>query len=184
MVVLGGVDGLGVYVSTDGGQTWQEGVAGLEPNGSLHDILFDPTNPQVVYTSDYRSGVYRSTDGGLTWVKINNGLHVRASLGLAISADGQHLYVGTDGVGVYRLDLSGEPPAPVPGVTTAAAPTSTPPLAQPTAAPEATPAPTPALAGGRGICGGAAALAQALMILAVIRGRPSNELTQIWRKRK
>lgn len=110
--VLAGVREFGIYVSTDGGETWQAGYAGLEPNGSIQDIVFDPTNPQVVYASDHLSGVYRSADGGLIWTKINNGLYNRSAMGLSISADGQHLYVATDGEGVYRLDLSGEPPVP------------------------------------------------------------------------
>ena len=108
--VLAGVDGLGVYVSEDGGQTWQAGIAGLEPNGSLHDIVVDPTSPQTIYASDHLSGAYRSTDGGLTWERINNGLLNRAGMGLAISADGQHLYMATDGGGVFRLDLNGQAP--------------------------------------------------------------------------
>ena len=82
-------------------------VAGLEPNGSMHDIVFDPTNPSVVYASDIYSGVYRSTDSGEIWTKINSGLQSRATRGLTISADGQHLYVGTNEDGVLRLDLSG-----------------------------------------------------------------------------
>jgi photosystem II stability/assembly factor-like uncharacterized protein len=108
--ILAGVDGHGVYTSDDGGQTWQAGIAGLEPNGSLHDLVVDPTNPQIVYASDHSSGVYRSTDGGFTWVRINDGLLNRAGMGLAISADGQHLYLATDGGGVFRLDLNGYPP--------------------------------------------------------------------------
>jgi photosystem II stability/assembly factor-like uncharacterized protein len=108
--VLAGVDGQGVYISDDGGQTWQAGIAGLEPNGSLHDLLVDPINPQIVYASDHSSGFYRSTDGGLTWVRINDGLRNRAGSGLAISADGQHVYLATDGGGVYRLDLNGYSP--------------------------------------------------------------------------
>ena len=108
--VLAGVDGHGVYVSTDGGLTWQVGIAGLEANGSLHDLLVDPTNPQIVYASDHSSGVYHSTDGGMTWVRINDGLRNRAGSGLAISADGKHLYLATDGEGVYRLDLNGQSP--------------------------------------------------------------------------
>jgi len=110
--VLAGVRELGIYVSTDGGETWQAGYAGLEPNGSIQDIVFDPTNPQIVYASDHLSGVYRSADGGLTWTRMNNGLYNRSTTGLSISTDGQHLYVATDGEGVYRLDLNGEAPVP------------------------------------------------------------------------
>jgi photosystem II stability/assembly factor-like uncharacterized protein len=105
-----GVHRDGVYRSLDGGQSWRHMVAGLEPNGSMHDIVFDPTNPSVVYASDIYSGVYRSTDSGEIWTKINSGLQSRATRGLTISADGQHLYVGTNEDGVLRLDLSGVPP--------------------------------------------------------------------------
>ncbi len=108
--VLAGLEGLGVYASNDGGASWLAGYAGLEANGSLHDIVFDPTNPQVVYTSDHSSGLYRSGDGGLTWIKINDGLRTRAATGLSISTDGLHLYVGTEGEGVFRLDLNGQAP--------------------------------------------------------------------------
>ena len=108
--VLAGIDGWGVYISDDGGQSWQGGVAGLEPNGSLHDLVVDPTDPLTIYASDFASGVYGSSDGGLTWQRINNGLRNRAVLGLAISSDGQHLYAATSGEGVYRLDLNGQPP--------------------------------------------------------------------------
>jgi xyloglucan-specific exo-beta-1,4-glucanase len=109
--VLAGAEGWGMYASSDGGDTWQASYAGLEPNSSLDDIVFDPTNAQVVYCSDFRSGVYRSTDSGATWTKINQGLRNRTATDLSISADGQHLYVATDGEGVFRLDVSGAAPA-------------------------------------------------------------------------
>jgi photosystem II stability/assembly factor-like uncharacterized protein len=113
--ILAGVDGLGVYASSDGGKSWEASYAGLEPNSSLHDIVFDPTNSLVVYASDYQSGVYRSMNGGQTWQQINNGLRNRAATALSISDDGQHLYAATNGEGVFRLDLAGEPPpAPYP----------------------------------------------------------------------
>jgi photosystem II stability/assembly factor-like uncharacterized protein len=107
--LLTGLEGIGIYMSSNGGQTWNTGYAGLEPNGSLHDIVFDPVNSNIVYTSDFYSGVYRSTDRGLTWTQINNGLRTRAAMKLSISSDGQHLYVITDGEGVFRLDINGPP---------------------------------------------------------------------------
>ncbi|MFC1569291.1 T9SS type A sorting domain-containing protein [bacterium] len=107
--LLIGLEGLGIYMSENGGKTWSIGYAGLEANSSLHDIVFDPVNPEIAYTSDYYSGVYRSEDGGLSWQKINHGLRTRAAMGLTISSDGQHLYVATDGEGVFRLDVNGIP---------------------------------------------------------------------------
>jgi len=107
--ILTGLEGLGIYVSRDGGETWQIGYAGLESNGSLHDIVFDPIDSDIVYTSDYYSGIYRSVNGGDSWEKINNNLSNRACLGLSVSSNGQHLYAATDGGGVYRLDINGVP---------------------------------------------------------------------------
>ena len=95
----------GSDLEEDGGQTWQSAYAGLEPNGSIHVLLFDPSDPQVVYAADHFSGVYCSTDGGLTWIKINSGLDNRAAMTVSLSAGGQYIYVGTDGEGVYRMHL-------------------------------------------------------------------------------
>ena len=110
LYLLVGIEKDGVYRSLDGGMSWQHSSAGLEPNGIINDIVFDPVNPQVVYSSDFHSGVYRSLDGGDRWTKINDGLLSRATSSLAISMDGQHLYVGTNEGGVYRLDLNGQTP--------------------------------------------------------------------------
>ena len=118
--MVAGVDRDGMYISSDGGATWQHSSAGLEPNGSIHGIVFDPTNPQRLYASDLFSGVYMSSDSGSIWTKINNGLQSRAARSLAISADGQHLYVGTNEDGVLRLDVSGTLPQGAAEVTDAA----------------------------------------------------------------
>ncbi|NOR33649.1 MAG: hypothetical protein GQ579_03090 [Bacteroidales bacterium] len=110
-MLFAGIELIGFYLSQDGGVSWQQVSAGLEPNGSHRDLVFDPTNPQIVYLADLLSGVYRSTDEGISWEKINNGLSTRAVTSLSISSDGQHLYAGTNGEGVFRLDLNGTPPA-------------------------------------------------------------------------
>jgi hypothetical protein len=188
-ILYAGLDRAGLYRSEDGGETWQSSAAGLNPEASVSDIVFDPTDPQVMYASDRFSGVYRSTDGGATWTPINTSLRTRAVNALAISSDGQHLYAATEGEGVFRLDLSGQPPQSVPTPTlpptptpvptavpppvatptptaVAAAPTGTPPPAQPTAPPEVAPTSTPEPSGGQGICGGVAALPLALVGLA------------------
>ena len=128
-----GLERAGLYRSTDGGATWQPSAAGMNPEASVSDIVFDPTDPQVMVAADRFSGVYRSTDGGVSWVSINTGLRTRAVNALAISSDGQHLYAATEGEGVFRLDLNGQPPeaAQPPG-----GPTAPPEVIQPTAASE------------------------------------------------
>ncbi|WP_299683121.1 T9SS type A sorting domain-containing protein [uncultured Dokdonia sp.] len=69
-------DGDGVYVSNDGGDTWDS--RGLEEVGSIGKVIIDPTNPLVMYVgamgplfkNDTNRGVYRTTDGGTTWEQI------------------------------------------------------------------------------------------------------------------
>jgi hypothetical protein len=69
--------GLGVYKTTDAGQTWQP--TGLtfqltDGDGSLiRKILIDPTNSNTLVACGV-SGMYRSTDAGATWTQVNNGL--------------------------------------------------------------------------------------------------------------
>ncbi len=133
-VVFAGLAHAGLYRSADGGTTWQPASAGLNPESKVSDIIFDPADAQVMYLADCFSGVYRSTDGGATWVSVNVGLRTRAVNALAISSDGGHLYAATEGEGVYRLDLSGQPPETAPGATPtpmAATPTPQAPAALP-----------------------------------------------------
>ncbi|MBN1147154.1 MAG: hypothetical protein JXA78_07855 [Anaerolineales bacterium] len=167
--IFAGLSFGGLYRSADGGATWTPVVAGFNPEASISDILFDPRNPQVMYFADLRSGVYRSADGGTTWRGINTGLRMRSVNKLAILPDGGHLFAATEGEGVFRLDLSGEPPRlpsplpPRPAVTAQAqalAPTGE--AAPPTAAPPSPSAPAQAPSGGVKLCRGALALPAAL----------------------
>ena len=110
--VFVGLGRAGLFVSDDGGENWSPAVSGLAAEAAIVDIIFDPTEPNVMYLADRFSGVYRSTDGGLTWLVINEGLRTRVVNQMDISSDGLHLYAATEGEGVFRLDLSGHPPAP------------------------------------------------------------------------
>jgi photosystem II stability/assembly factor-like uncharacterized protein len=127
-IIFTGFYNQAIYSSTDGGQTWNRSANGLPPEASIESIVFDPTNPaEVLYAADFMSGVYRSTDSGNFWQAINNGLTMRSVTKLAISDDGLHLYAATNGGGVFRLDLAGEPPKPAAKpITEAPTPTSPP----------------------------------------------------------
>jgi len=109
-VIFAGLSEDAVYRSTDGGVSWTQSSAGLNPTAEVHSVVIDPTNSQRVYAADAVSGVYRSNNGGDTWVALNAGLDQRAVNDLAISDDGAFLYAGTEGGGVFRLDLDGTPP--------------------------------------------------------------------------
>jgi photosystem II stability/assembly factor-like uncharacterized protein len=139
-IIYAGRNQGGLYRSTDGGTTWRQVSAGLPAEGVITDVEFDPQNPKVLYATEVFSGVYRSQDGGKTWQAINDGLRVRSVNALAISSDGQHLYAASEGMGVFRLDLNGQPPA------AASTPTSIPATTAPTSMPASTAEIVPAIA--------------------------------------
>lgn len=108
-ILHAGTEGAALFKSTDGGATWRQSSAGLDPNALVRAIVIDPRKPATLYAGDLRSGAYVSEDGGAHWVQINNGLRTRAVRALALSGDGKHLYAATNGEGVFRLDVGGEP---------------------------------------------------------------------------
>jgi photosystem II stability/assembly factor-like uncharacterized protein len=118
--------GGGVYRSVDGGQTWVQSSAGLNPEALVLSVAVDPTNSQIVYAGDYLGGVFVSTDGGQTWGALNEGLTHRMIKDLALSDDGSVLYAATWGDGIYRLGTLPEAPvaptAEPTGVSTEAPP--------------------------------------------------------------
>jgi photosystem II stability/assembly factor-like uncharacterized protein len=68
--------GVGVYKSTDAGQTWQH--MGLTDTQTISRIIVHPADPNIVYvaatghewTDNEMRGVFKTTDGGKTWSKI------------------------------------------------------------------------------------------------------------------
>ena len=52
-------------------------VAGMEPNDSIWALVFDPTDPKVIYAGSFFSGVYQWVDSEGQWVHINLGLRTR-----------------------------------------------------------------------------------------------------------
>lgn len=69
-------DGLGVFRSADGGQTWES--RGLQNAGSIGRVLVDPTDPDRLYVAamgtlfanNNERGVFRSLDGGQNWEQV------------------------------------------------------------------------------------------------------------------
>ncbi len=77
----------GVFLSTDGGETWQKTLY-IDDRHGVADLDIDPNNPMVVYAAMWRferkpwthrsgseeGGVYKSIDGGRTWKELTKGL--------------------------------------------------------------------------------------------------------------
>jgi hypothetical protein len=90
----------GVYLTTDGGETWTRTLEVDEHTGA-GDLVMDPTNPDVLYASSYQrarrvwtlidggpgSGIWKSTDGGATWRTIESGIPGgdKGRIGLAVA---------------------------------------------------------------------------------------------------
>ena len=93
-------DDRGLYMSTDGGKTWEK-TLGDDQWVGVTDIVMDPRNPDVLYAATWQrhrnvaaymgggpgSGIHRSNDGGLTWEKLKKGLPSSnmGKIGLAVS---------------------------------------------------------------------------------------------------
>jgi len=106
-IYVGGLNGL--FRSEDGGSSWRQLAAGLDPQANVNSILLDPVDPNVIYVGALEMGAYVSTDGGITFSAIGQeGLSKRVPIvDLAISSDGSVLYAAVGLQGVYRL---GTPP--------------------------------------------------------------------------
>jgi photosystem II stability/assembly factor-like uncharacterized protein len=90
----------GVLISTDAGVTW----AKQGQSYYVRSLLAHPTQTGKFYMGT-ASGVWESTNGGQNWTQINNGLSNLSVLTLAFDGTNKKLFAGTDGGGVFRLDL-------------------------------------------------------------------------------
>ena len=79
-------NGAGIYKSIDGGKSWQ--FMGLENTRSIHRIIINPDNPDIVLAASLGAswgenperGVYKTVDGGKSWRKV---LYVNEKTGAA-----------------------------------------------------------------------------------------------------
>ncbi len=102
-----GVDGVGLYRSTDEGRSWSlvHAVA-----ASIRDIRL--LEPSIIVLATYGDGVHVSHDGGGEWETVNEGLANLRVLALDIDRVG-YLYASTDGSSLFR-SLRSITPARVP----------------------------------------------------------------------
>ena len=102
-ITLGGYGSQHIYVTGNGGASWQAAGAGL-PDVPFTAIVFDPINPQVIYAG-CDVGVFVSNNRGATWLDYNTGFWDATQVyDLQISADNK-LLCATHGKGVFKSDL-------------------------------------------------------------------------------
>jgi len=88
--------GAGVYLTVDGGQSWQRVLAPQGPLPGIAAVEYSMSNPKIAYAGN-QSGVYRSDDGGHSWRVVTGGAE-----GLGVSVGGFFTW-GSPGV------FAGEP---------------------------------------------------------------------------
>ena len=119
----------GLFLSTDGAQTWQKVIYKNENTGAS-DVEIDPSNPDVMYASMWEAregpwednnevngtdgGLFKSTDGGNTWHPLTHGLPKDlAQIYVAIApSDTRRLYAtvatASGPLSFYRSNDAGE----------------------------------------------------------------------------
>lgn len=101
----------GVFMSTDGGQSWSRQLYIDERHG-VADLDIHPQNPNIVYASMWRferkpwtftsgdtlGGLFRSIDGGIKWTKLQSGLpELVGRIGVKVAPDNPDtVYVMTE----------------------------------------------------------------------------------------
>lgn len=92
-----------ILKSVDKGKTWVSISANLPENGSVHSILQDPVNPNLLFVGTEFS-FYFSLDGGQEWTKFANDLPDIAVRDIVIQEREKDLVIATFGRGFYILD--------------------------------------------------------------------------------
>jgi photosystem II stability/assembly factor-like uncharacterized protein len=99
----------GIFVSRDGGTSWQAARSGLPQGMAVNDLSFDPAQKQIWAAT--AQGAYRSGNGGAVWQAFNNGLPPASMVNTIVPASASGgtpglLYMGTNH-GVYLSHDSG-----------------------------------------------------------------------------
>ena len=107
--IYAGTDGKGVFVSDDGGATWNAATGELGGKTRVAQLAVDPTNPEIVFARLLFERLYKSTDGGDSWRAIWTGMPVEEQLQtFAIAPNNPRiLYAGGD-TQLFYSDDGGE----------------------------------------------------------------------------
>ncbi len=117
----------GLFVSSDGGASWQKSLY-IDENTGASAVEMDPKNPDTLYASMWEArqgpwefgntyagthgGLFKSTDGGRNWRKLTTGLPAVEQVYVAIApSDPRRIYATAASgrsVRIYRSNDAGE----------------------------------------------------------------------------
>ncbi|MFH1121932.1 MAG: glycosyl hydrolase [Bacteroidota bacterium] len=89
--------------SSDKGKTWVSIASNLPQNGTVHCLVQDHINPDLLFAGT-EFGVFFSIDGGGQWTALKNGLPAISVRDLVIQKRENDLVLATFGRGFYILD--------------------------------------------------------------------------------
>ena len=97
--IILGIESDGVYVSNDGGKTFERSCQGLR-NLTVTSVAVEPSEPKHVYAAvafgGISSGIYESSDAGENWKKLST-TKLPSGLSLAVSDDAEMKFLaGTE----------------------------------------------------------------------------------------
>jgi hypothetical protein len=112
-VVYVGTEQNGLFVTADGGVSWQKvaaipvsGLNGSSEYPGITGITFDPTSgttggkTNTIYASSYGHGVFASTNGGATWTALSGGPSDVENA--TISTTGAYYAIGNNNTSLWR----------------------------------------------------------------------------------
>ena len=100
--------GGGVFVSTNGGQTWKPL---FEESQHVFDLAMDPHDPDILYNTGFDEAAYRSTDRGEHWSRIKGYNFKWGYRVIPDPADTSKIYITTYGGGLWHGPAVGDPAA-------------------------------------------------------------------------
>jgi photosystem II stability/assembly factor-like uncharacterized protein len=104
------MDAIGIYLSLDGGTTWEPANDALSQKAQVTSLAVDSQDPKIVYAAAPNTGLLKSVDRGQSWQLLIQGLPAsHQPLSVAIDpADTDLMFVGLSSQGIYRSADGGE----------------------------------------------------------------------------
>lgn len=97
-----------LFKSTNGGNSWQRLVKGIDNHGNLVTLTLATQNNQILYLSSLTDGIYKSADAGKSWFKVNQDLENLLLDKITTSADGKTVLAAGYERGLYYSKNGGE----------------------------------------------------------------------------
>jgi len=92
-----------LFKSTNRGESWTSIVGDLPPERTIHALLEDPRNPNVLYLGT-EFGLYVTLDGGAHWIAMQGGMPTVPVNDLVIQPRENDLVLATHGRGIWIFD--------------------------------------------------------------------------------